>query len=80
MGLNFKMNKPRNLCNGNGAISYLQTEMRFVEDFNYWFTMADFVNFVQKYKKNTQESDQILVKSTKGTKIAHNALEKIILT
>ena len=35
--------------------------------------------FVQKYKKFTQESGQILVKSTKGTKIAHNALEKIIL-
>ena len=30
-------------------------------------------------KKFTQEFGQILVKSTKGTKIAHNALEKIIL-
>ena len=35
--------------------------------------------FVQKYKKFTQESGQISVKATKGTKIAHNALEKIIL-
>ena len=33
--------------------------------------------FVQKYKKkNTQESGQMLVKSTKGTKIAYHALEK----
>ena len=26
---------PRMLCNGNGAISHLQTEMGFVEDFSY---------------------------------------------
>ena len=26
---------PRMLCNGNGAISHLQTEMGFVEDFRY---------------------------------------------
>ena len=40
--------------------------------------MAGFVNFVQKCKKFTQESGQILVKSMKGTKIAHNALKEII--
>ena len=26
---------PRMLCNGNGAISHLQTEMEFVKDFHY---------------------------------------------
>ena len=29
------LNVPRMLCNGNGAISHLQTEMGFVEDFRY---------------------------------------------
>ena len=28
---------PGMLCNGNGAISHLQTEMRIVEDFRYSF-------------------------------------------
>ena len=27
--------KPRMLCNRNGAISHLQTEMGFVDDFHY---------------------------------------------
>ena len=30
-----EMTLPRMLCNGNGAISHLQTEMEFVEDIHY---------------------------------------------
>ena len=39
--------------------------------------MAGFANFCSEIQKFTQESGDILAKSTKG--IAHNALEKIIL-
>ena len=38
------------------------------------------VKFLFRYTKNAQESGQILVQSTKGTKIAYNVLKKIIIS
>ena len=38
--------------------------------------MAGFVNFCSEIQKRSQEFGQMLVKTTKGTEIAHNALKK----